>query len=806
MCSFLVTTLLIHNLTFVNRLLQLRGPDATALRRTRGITFVHNLLSIAEDVPTGQPGYDSQDDVVVVFNGEIYNHRELNAGKGTGETEALLAAYRRHGHSFPRNLDGEFALALVDFRKRQAVLSADVFRTKPVWYARQRASSDDGGLGGHWAVSSYASALRGLGFHAADMWPVPANTAVVLDFGRLRGNPPRLLQELHIHEFDMRQFKTSAKDWETAFEAAVRKRALGNRRQGIKLAIGLSAGYDSGAIHLALTRLGLHHFAFTLTANEDVDTLKARCIFSGPSRVANASLVTMSVDDFSAEHDFLQNNAEPVGYDLLLPYASERAHLMPRTVFHSAGGSVSIFFLDDRDKHLRLRPSPTHLQDEAAQGLSAIARLSRAEGALIYLSGSGADEILSDYGYHGKSFGIEAVMGLKLDPNKAMCSTFAGEFPAFLSSIFPWPNFFQWLQHRFLMRDESVLGSHGMEARYPFLDKRLVQEFLWLAPEVKNQFYKAPLDAYFKRHEYPFRTPLEEQQKHGFKKTGIGPASSGHKLLPLPNGMPGKVYFAEAGGEPNWFGMQETRDQAALMWKYASQVIRTINHENVSILRVLLDRIHFFYGIGCVSVPTDFEEDTDFLCKRLLLNLRFDSNGNSAIFFAAGRMEAIFEEVLPYAELDVLNVYGESPLDFALAANQSGNAAKIEKQLAVLRAAGEGRKSSSCDAGCLVEAELFDMTPRPKSGSLALPAQLSYAEGYWPAAPEFSCFDSTILSWSLCCDPGLGPSGNPACWGFDDEIDAFLTFSSCCRHVDWNSKELGYYIESRPQPQRVKIN
>jgi len=51
-----------------------------------------------------------------------------------------------------------------------------------------------------------------------------------------------------------------------------------------------------------------------------------------------------------------------------------------------------------------------------------------------------------------------------------------------------------------------------VEARYPFLDPKVVQEFLWLAPEVKNREYKAPLHDAFANWGYPF----EKRKKTGF--------------------------------------------------------------------------------------------------------------------------------------------------------------------------------------------------------------------------------------------------------------------------------------------------
>ncbi len=75
------------------------------------------------DLATGdQPVTNENGDVVAVFNGEIYNYRELRASsrrqghdlRGTGDTPTLPHLYEQHGDAFVEHLDGMFALAVWD--------------------------------------------------------------------------------------------------------------------------------------------------------------------------------------------------------------------------------------------------------------------------------------------------------------------------------------------------------------------------------------------------------------------------------------------------------------------------------------------------------------------------------------------------------------------------------------------------------------------------------------------------------------------------------------------------------------------
>ena len=64
----------------------------------------------------------------------------------------------------------------------------------------------------------------------------------------------------------------------------------------------------------------------------------------------------------------------------------------------------------------------------------------------------------------------------------------------------------------YLAKEEYVSGMHGVETRYPFLDKKVVQEFLWLDHNLKNSQYKSVIDNYFVENNYPFN----RGEKKGF--------------------------------------------------------------------------------------------------------------------------------------------------------------------------------------------------------------------------------------------------------------------------------------------------
>ena len=124
-----------------------RGPDASGIRSWPEATLVHTRLSIIDLSPTGaQPMANGDGTIWTVFNGEIYNHRELRHDlelrghlfRGKSDTEVLPHLYEEHGAEFVSRLRGMFALAIYDTRARRLILARDRFGIKPLFYSPGR--------------------------------------------------------------------------------------------------------------------------------------------------------------------------------------------------------------------------------------------------------------------------------------------------------------------------------------------------------------------------------------------------------------------------------------------------------------------------------------------------------------------------------------------------------------------------------------------------------------------------------------------------------------------------------------------
>ena len=148
-----------------------RGPDGEGTFTERGLLLVHRRLAIIDRTPGGkQPMTTPDGRYSMVYNGEIYNYRELRADleragarfASSSDTEVLLALIVRDGIAALSRARGMFALALWDGVARTLTVARDRFGIKPLYVAAR-----DGGV----AFASEIAALRRASLVARDVSP-----------------------------------------------------------------------------------------------------------------------------------------------------------------------------------------------------------------------------------------------------------------------------------------------------------------------------------------------------------------------------------------------------------------------------------------------------------------------------------------------------------------------------------------------------------------------------------------------------------------------------------------------------------
>jgi len=251
--------------------LEHRGPDDRGTYVNGGIALGMCRLAIVEIAAGKQPFESSDGKIKIVFNGEIYNYRELreilvslgHVFTGASESEVIIAAYRQYGPDFPNHLRGMFAIALFDQANDALVLVRDRVGKKPLWFAKRA----DGSV-------LFASEVKAL------LTALPSRTlrtgvvAEIMQFGYLsapnsafteiRQIPPATMAIWHDGDWSMRTYWQA--DYETEIlisyedalvetkqkiSAAVEHRLISERPIGAFL----SGGYDSTVVTALMTQL-----------------------------------------------------------------------------------------------------------------------------------------------------------------------------------------------------------------------------------------------------------------------------------------------------------------------------------------------------------------------------------------------------------------------------------------------------------------------------------------------------------------------------------------------------------------------
>jgi len=141
-----------------------RGPDGGGYFHAPWVALGHRRLAIIDRAGGEQPMANEDRSAWIVFNGEVYNHRELRRDlearghqfRTHSDTEAIIHAYDEWGDDCVERLDGMFAFAIADVRRRRVLLARDRLGKKPLFHAT---------LGG---VLHFASEIKAI--KASPLW------------------------------------------------------------------------------------------------------------------------------------------------------------------------------------------------------------------------------------------------------------------------------------------------------------------------------------------------------------------------------------------------------------------------------------------------------------------------------------------------------------------------------------------------------------------------------------------------------------------------------------------------------------
>lgn len=127
----------------MNEAIAHRGPDGDGFFDAGQVAFGHRRLAIIDRAGGHQPMANEDESCWIVFNGEVYNHRELRPAlearghrfRTSCDTEVILHAYEEYGPSAVEKFDGMFAFVIWDGRRRELFAARDRLGKKPFFYS-----------------------------------------------------------------------------------------------------------------------------------------------------------------------------------------------------------------------------------------------------------------------------------------------------------------------------------------------------------------------------------------------------------------------------------------------------------------------------------------------------------------------------------------------------------------------------------------------------------------------------------------------------------------------------------------------
>jgi asparagine synthase (glutamine-hydrolysing) len=285
-----------EELDAVTASMRARGPDAggTWISPDARVGLGSRRLAIIDLTDEGtQPMFDVERELVLVFNGEIYNHRELRASLERGgarfhshtDTEVLLQLYRRDGERMLGLLRGMYAFAIWDTRARRMFVARDPYGLKPLYYADDghtiRLASEVKSLLAGGAVSRTIDPAGAAGFFLTGSVPEPftiredvrlveAGTAFFVEPGRGRTDTRRHFSVAEV----FRRGRTlrgvaGLTQPEIAFQERLEESVEHHLVSDVPVGVFLSAGIDSSALTaIAAERTSEQLRTFTLAFDE----------------------------------------------------------------------------------------------------------------------------------------------------------------------------------------------------------------------------------------------------------------------------------------------------------------------------------------------------------------------------------------------------------------------------------------------------------------------------------------------------------------------------------------------------------
>ncbi|MEI9805541.1 MAG: asparagine synthase (glutamine-hydrolyzing) [Pseudolabrys sp.] len=553
-----------------------RGPDGFGLwlDPAERVGFGHRRLAIIDLSDNGlQPMQTDDGSIVVTFNGEIYNYRELRnrlISKGfkfrtQSDTEVLLHLYADRGADMVGDLRGMFAFAIWDAKKRTVLLARDPLGIKPLYYSDDgwtfRFASQVKALLAGGKISRDPDAAGVVGFYLFGSVPepftsfrsiraVPAGTTVLV--GRTGPAAPRRYHSIASTycEGEQGQAPGASPDYiREALKDSVRSHLVADVPVGAFLSAGIDSGAlvglmrDVGAVDIQTITIGFEEFR---GKNEDETTIAQEVAALYGTR-HTSRVVTRS--EFEADLPLIIQAMDQPSIDGVNTwFVSKAARELGLKVAISGLGGDELFggypSFRDIPRWVRLFSAPSHIPLLGAMArrltepLASHLGLNRKAASMLEFGGSYAGAYLLKRGLY-LPWELEQVLdrgtvreGLRrLAPLRLISETIEPRPRSAFARVATLESSL-YMRNQLLRDTDWASMAHSLEVRVPLVDSVLLGQMAKLAdrPINKASLANAPLgplpQAVVSRAKTGFTTPVRSWMHSVIKKVERVPRSA----------------------------------------------------------------------------------------------------------------------------------------------------------------------------------------------------------------------------------------------------------------------------------------
>ncbi len=500
-----------------------RGPDGEGFHIANQVGLGHRRLAII-DLNTGdQPMYSEDRELVIVFNGEIYNYVELQQElkalghqfKTSSDTEVILKAYQQWGIDCQKKLNGMWAFALWDNREQHLLISRDRIGEKPLNYAL----FDNSILFGSEIKSLLAYGMPKkpalellevylyLGFIPSphtfykDIYKLHAGHFLLVKNGEVKENSYWTLPD--ITEEDLVSNENDVfEEFSSLFVDAVKIRM----RSDVPFGAFLSGGLDSASIVAEMSKIQDTPVE-TFTIGFEQKEFDERHLASAVAKKFNTNHHDYTVEPGQFDEALsrvLFHYDEPFADPAAIPtsYVSAYARKYVKMVLTGDGGDEVLSgyraFKGEKFAY-KYQQLPGFMQHLMPKMVSVVSKplngkirykLNRVHQTLNFAKASFEDRLLSKYDTNGPHSPKELVVDKAMNVKEYVSEALKGcRFKDPFYKFMYW-QYYTSLPDRMLLKVDKMSMAHSLETRIPFLDHRLVEHMYRVDKKVKLPGYE----------------------------------------------------------------------------------------------------------------------------------------------------------------------------------------------------------------------------------------------------------------------------------------------------------------------------